>query len=158
MWFYNIQFSTKLIFYTKLVHTWGTSSCALTVWITGWCSFHIDNIISLYYCRFLWCILNLNIHTNIQDFNFSFKTLSLMINFSLCFTFEWHSIGFSKYIFLNDLGWNSGVTMIQSSNQSSLLSIWSRHDIKTEVVTPKNDVWPRCDECDYKPGVRNNEA
>ena len=30
--------------------------------------------------------------------------------------------------------------------------------VKTEVVTPKNDVWPRCDECDYKPGVRNNEA
>ena len=27
-----------------------------------------------------------------------------------------------------------------------------------DVVTPKDDIWPRCDECDYKPGVRTSEA
>ena len=26
--------------------------------------------------------------------------------------------------------------------------------LKTDVVPTRNDVWPRFDECDYKPGVR----
>ena len=29
---------------------------------------------------------------------------------------------------------------------------------KFDVVTPMNDVWPRCDECDYKTGVSTSEA
>ena len=39
-----------------------------------------------------------------------------------------------------------------------VMNVNGKRKWRLDVVTPMNDVWPRCDECDYKTGVSTSEA